>query len=393
MIETFFNGNPIKKDFEEFIDTPYALPLIAYMRDIYFGRGEYYTSYMMLEMLLKHDRWDMFDKVFARFLYIPDAHPYGSYKDIKYFCEYIRNETNFLNKRYIYHHIIRKFVNPQLMKDKTSETPSLLAKWLPREKGKFGWLVKEIAWCNYNDNYDLASHALKEYRMDITEINRRLDTTQIHMANRTWSEIKEFRGETLRLQNRAFMSNKNEDREKCSINLSKRPPFLNKSLVTPNYLVQTCLEINDPLFNDEWIKMVKSYPECKKYIPAVDCIEGIGLALMVAEKAGIKQVYTGTIGVNIDMPFNDKVKRLKDAIATLKPDYLDDNFILFSKNSDITQYTHLNMVHWNVIGPNMLPIKEGNLTIISGNDPLMLKCLLKGELTFKTMLNDSRYKF
>ena len=389
MIETFFNGNPIKKDFEEFIDTPYALPLIAYMRDIYLGRGEYYTSYMMLEMLLDHGRWDLFDKVFARFLYIPDAHPYGSYKDIKYFCEYIHEDSTIINKRDIYHHIIRKFINPQLMKDKTSETPSLLAKWLPREKSKFGWFVKEIAWCCYNDNYDLASQALKEYRKDITEINRRLDTTQIHMANRTWSEIKEFRGTTLKLQNRAFMSNKNEDRKICSINLSKRPPFMNKSLATPSYLAKNCLEINDPL----WTKLAESYPECKKYIPAVDCVEGIGLALMVAEKAGLKHVYTGAVGVNIDMPFHDKVKKLTDNIAPLKSDYLDDTFILFSKNSDITKYTHLNMVHWNVTGPNMLPVKEGNLTIISGNDSLMLKCLLKGELTFKTMLNDSRYNW
>ncbi len=393
-MEVFFNGMPLKKDFEQFIDTPYALHLIAYTRDIYLGNGIYNTAYMMCETLLEKGYFDMFDQVFERFLNIDGEHPYGSYKDIKYFCEYIRTQSTITYKRNIYHHIIRRFIQPQLAKDKISDTPSLLAKWLPREKSKFGWLVKEIAWCCYDEGQDLISHILKKYRQDITDINRKLDTVQIHMSNRTWSEISTFQGSTLQLYNRAFMSNKNEDRTKCSQNFVGRTPVFNKMLLTPQYLVYQSLLQKDPLFNYYWPRLVETYPKCKKYIPIVDCMEGIGLALMVAESCGIKHVYSGDKCINFDinMAFNDKIREIKHAIAPVKPDYLDDNFIVFSnKECDITKYGHLNIVYWNVTGDKSLPRKEGNVTLISGNDSLMLKCLLGGELTFEAMLKDSRY--
>ena len=395
-MEVFFNGQPLKKDFESYIDSPYVLSLIAYTRDIYLGRGSYNEAYMMLETSLMFETFEIFDKVFDRFFNMGENHPYGSYKDIKYFCEYIRKESTLNNifKRKVYHHIIRKFIRPQLEKDKISDNPSLLAKWLPREKGKFGWLVKEIAWCCYDEAYDLISHSLKQYRQDITSINRKLDTAQIHMSNGTWSDIKEFRGITLLLQERSFMSNKNEDRAICAKHLSERPPIFNKSLMTPQYLVQQSLLQKDPLYNNYWTNLCKSYPQCKKYIPAVDCMEGIGLALITAEACGLKNIITGTKSVNIDMDFNDKVREIKHAIAPVKPDYLDDNFIVFSnKECDISKYGHLNIVYWNVTGEKSLPRKEENVTLISGNDSLMLKCLLGGELTFEAMLKDSRYKF
>ena len=394
-MEVFFNGSPMKKDFENILDTSYSiysLSLIAYTRDIYLGRGQYYTAYMMLEVLL-HKDINLFDTIFAKILNIDGEHPYGSYKDIKYFCEYIRKESTILCKRDIYHHIIRKFIQPQLTKDKNSDTPSLLAKWLPREKGKFGWLVKEIAWCCYNEGYDLMSHALKQYREDIVTINKRLETPQIYMAANKWSDIKEFRGATLRLHERAFRSIINDDRIKCSQNLSERPPPFNKSLMTPQYLVNNSLLEKDPLYDFYWPTLVKSYPKCKKYIPAVDCIEGIGFALIVAESAELHHVYSDK-SINICMPFNDKVREVKNSITSLKIDYLEDNFIIFSnKECDITKYGDLRIVHWNVTGIPTFPRQEKNITIVSGNDSLMLKCFLKGELSFESMLNDSRYKF
>ena len=237
-MDIFFHGNPVKQDYLNYIDSPYSLSLIAYMRDIHLGRGEYYTSYMMLECLLEKKYYNIFESIFKRFFYIKDEHPYGSYKDIKYFCDYIRIESSIPNKREIYHYIIRNFIKPQLEIDKTSSNPSLLAKWLPREKSKFGWLAKEIAWCCYDENYDLISYSLQKYRKDIADINRRLETPQINMANGTWSKIKEFRGATLRLHERAFMSNKNEDREECSKHFNEKRVAWNYSLATPPFLVK-----------------------------------------------------------------------------------------------------------------------------------------------------------
>ena len=368
-LESFFNGQPLKEDFLPFLTNT---SLIGYMRDIYLGRGQYNTSYMMLATLIEYGRIDLFEYIFERFFHIEGQHPYGSYKDVKYFCGYIK-DSDLPNKRDLYHRIIRKFVKPQLEKDVISETPSLLAKWLPREKSKFGWLAKEIAWCCYDEGYDKSSHAMKQYRHDIAEINRRLDTAQIHM-NGQW-EIPELRGETLRLQYKSFMNH-------CPDRISKRERYFNQALITPQYLVSFSLEKKDPLYNYCWEDLSKTYPK-SKYLVAVDCVEGIGFALAAA--AGC--VYTGTKRINVNKPFNEAVRDLYHAVAPLQD--LDDYFILFTNKP--YKHNNLKMIHWNLSGPSEFPRQEDNTTIISGNDPLMLKCFLKGDLTFEAMLKDLRY--
>ena len=362
MTECFFNGQPLKEDFLPYLTNT---ALIGYTRDIYLGRGNYNTAYMMLATLIEYGRMDLFDHIFERFFHIEGQHPYGSYKDIKYFCGYIK-ESELPNKRDLYHHIIRKFIQPQLKKDISNE-PSLLAKWLPREKSKFGWLAKEIAWCCYNEGYDKNSHAMKQYRNDIAEINRRLDTAQIHMKPDDW-KIDELRGETLRLQYRSFMTH-------CPEQIKKREPYFNKALMTPQYLVKFSLEKKDPLYNYCWEEMSKQYPKTNLLV-AVDCVEGIGFAL--ASSSG--KVHTGTKCIDINRPFNEAVREIYHSLG---PVQVKEDFILF-RNKKPTQ---LNYVHWNVTGPAEFP-KDN---VISGNDPLMLKCYLKGELTFEAMLKDSRY--
>jgi len=372
-MECFFNGQPLKEDFLPFLTNT---SLIGYMRDIYLGRGDYNTSYMMLATLIEYGRMDLFDYIFERFFHM-EGHPYGSYKDIKYFCGYIK-ESELPNKRDLYHHIIRKFVKPQLEKDVISDTPSLLAKWLPREKSKFGWLAKEIAWCCYDEGYDLVSHTMKHYRTDIANINRRLDTAQIHMSEGQWN-ITELRGETLRLQYRSFMNH-------CPESIAKRERYFNQALMTPQYLVKFYLEKKDPLYNYCWEDISKTY-EKSNYLVAVDCVEGIGFALASARS----HVYTGSkmIAVNKGMTFNEDVREIYHALASLKG--MDDYFILFTNKEYDTKYDDLKMIHWNVTAPSEFPRQSNQATLISGNDPLMLKCFLKGDLTFEAMLKDSRY--
>jgi hypothetical protein len=363
MTECFFNGQPLKEDFLPHLTNT---ALIGYTRDIYLGRGNYNTAYMMLATLIKFNRMDLFDYIFERFFYIEGQHPYGSYKDIKYFCGYIK-ESELPNKRDLYHHIIRKFIKPQLEKDIISDTPTLLAKWLPREKSKFGWLAKEIAWVCYDEGYDKNSHAMKQYRNDITEINRRLDTAQIHMKPDDW-DIQELRGETLRLQYRTFMTH-------CPEQIKKREPYFNQALMTPQYLVNFSLAKKDPLYNYCWEELSKQYPKTKQSV-AVDCVEGIGFAVAAATD----YVYTGTKRIDVRRPFNEAVREIYHALA---PVQVKEDFILFTNK----EYKSGVNMHWNVTGEPAFP--KGN--IISGNNPLMLKCYLKGELTFEAMLKDSRY--
>ena len=359
MTECFFNGRPLKEDFLPHLTNT---ALIGYTRDIYLGRGNYNDAYMMLATLIEFNRLDLFDHIFERFFHM-EGHPYGSYKDIKYFCGYIR-DSNLPNKRDLYHHIIRKFVKPQLEKDVIADNPSLLAKWLPREKSKFGWLAKEIAWICYDEGYDKNSHAMKQYRNDITEINRRLDTAQIHMKPGDW-EIGELRGETLRLQYKSFMNH-------CPEQIRKREPYFNQALMTPQYLVNFSLEKKDPLYNYCWEDLSKQYNKTNLPV-AVDCVEGIGFALAAAKT----HVYT-TKCIDINKPFNEVVREIYHSLGPVQ-----GKGILFTNK----EYKGENYVHWNVTDPPAFP--KGN--VISGNDPLMLKCYLKGELTFEAMLKDSRY--
>ena len=69
----------------------YLYKLIAQTRDIIKGKGEYNLSYMLLsEWLLLGDEYipDIY-KVLDLFVDIENEHPYGSWKDLKYFCHYI----------------------------------------------------------------------------------------------------------------------------------------------------------------------------------------------------------------------------------------------------------------------------------------------------------------
>jgi hypothetical protein len=206
---------------------------------------------------------------------------------------------------------------------------------------------------------------MKQYRNDITEINRRLDTAQIHMKPDDW-DIQELRGETLRLQYRSFMSH-------CPEQIQKREPYFNQALMTPQYLVNFSLAKKDPLYNYCWEELSKQYPKTQMEV-AVDCVEGIGFALAAATD----YVYTGTKRIDIRRPFNEAVREIYHSLARVQ-----GKGILFT-NQDKPS-THL--VHWIVTDPPSF--QKGN--IISGNDPLMLKCYLKGELTFEAMLKDSRY--
>ena len=82
---------------------------------------------------------------------LPDCkmHPYGSWKDVKLFCHYVKEKTNDEN-----HPLILFSMNlmlSQLKKDSVSDTKiSLAGKWAPRQKSKYWWLFNKMAFKYYN---------------------------------------------------------------------------------------------------------------------------------------------------------------------------------------------------------------------------------------------------
>lgn len=229
--------------------------LIGNTRDIVDGKGEYTLSYMMIHT------WYKFYPALAEFalkcfvsLEVNDEfiHPYGSWKDIKYFCEYCKSQgVGYQGVGYqcgntlLIHYSIR-LLNDQIKKDyvtmllnEPTSFISLAAKWAPREKSSFGWLYTDLA-TNYfseflltaNTNEQLRKATLKcktEYRKILSAINRYLDTLQVKQCDKKWSSINFNKVTSISLskQNKAFLNIKkngetrfeeDEDRIGCATN-------------------------------------------------------------------------------------------------------------------------------------------------------------------------------
>lgn len=221
--------------------------LTANCRDIY-GKGERDLSYMQLL------EWWNYNPKLAYFLFenfivsTEINHPYGSWKDVKYFCQYVCNVTN--NKDHDFINYIVELSNFYLQKDyetllsekKRGVSLSLAGKWLPREKSKFGWLNKKLAhqmFSHYlktaknNDSKRKASlKCVIHYNKILVLLNDYLDTTQIKMCNGNWRYInfKNVTSKTLHLQKLSFMNKV----KKCG-NLSDRFELLDRTECANNF--------------------------------------------------------------------------------------------------------------------------------------------------------------
>lgn len=178
--------------------------MIGQTRDIIDGKGECTLTYMMIYT------WYIFFPVLAKFALrclvdIGDnkKHPYGSWKDIKYFCEYCRRQQGGLFTNLLFQYAV-KITNEQLKKDYVNyilniENISLVAKWIPREKSSFGWLYSEFAsdyyshylsTANTDDSFKKATAKCKtDYRKLLSKLNKHIDTLQIKQCSKEWRSI------------------------------------------------------------------------------------------------------------------------------------------------------------------------------------------------------------
>jgi len=218
--------------------------MIGQTRDIVDGKGECTLTYMMIYT------WYEFYPVLATFAVkcLVDlgegVHQYGSWKDMKYFCEYCKKQGSDVSHPLVEYCV--ELINEQLQKDSMKGhqgSISLLAKWVPREKSSFGWLYESLA-CNYFRHFletarteDAHSKAVKkcktQYRKVIADLNRKLDTTQIKQCGGDWTSIdfNKVTSVTTSKQKKAFLNvNKdgnvrfpdNQDRVECAEHFQAR---------------------------------------------------------------------------------------------------------------------------------------------------------------------------
>lgn len=246
--------------------------LIGYTRDIISGKGEYNLTYMLISGLYKFSQsvnCEKNDKYKIQAMSLSaieslirvevNEHPYGSWKDLKYFCNYHIEEKNRYNYNLnentdILFNKVIELICAQISCDEKSPKKTLAAKWIPREKSsKFGWITPILAMNYYkpwmkdtslkniyltpdSSQYKLARRkCLTHFRQLIAKINKELNTPQINQCNAKWSEIdfnKDVTSITLRKQSKAFQSIKkngeqrinlfkNEDRLQCAKNYKK----------------------------------------------------------------------------------------------------------------------------------------------------------------------------
>jgi hypothetical protein len=241
-IKSSDNNNIIERTVSiEYLSLLYRM--IGHTRDVIEGKGEFALSYMMIRT------WYDYYPSLAEFalnclVYLETAHPYGSWKDIKYFCEYCKSQGDTIAHPLIQYCI--KLINSQLAIDVSAPTNiSLAAKWVPREKAAFGWLFQELATNYYNkymisaigsvnpESYDKAVLKCKtQYRKLLTALNKRIDTVQIKQCNKSWKDIdfSKVTSITISKQKKAFLNIRKNgetrypdtiDRELCATNFNQ----------------------------------------------------------------------------------------------------------------------------------------------------------------------------
>lgn len=296
--------------------------MIGYTRDIVYGKGERDISYMMVYQFYQYFPIPAMFCLYTFTTSIHDNHiiPFGSWKDIPNLCEYVKYASpvkendeiitiiisimnNQLDKdrsawnTALYEYITEKKKNPMtlMIRPNGRDIMSFAAKWVPREKSKYGWLYEKmvIQWyssiypamlssAKTTEKYDSAILKCKmNYRKMVSALNKELDTVEVKQCSHKWSEInpENVPNNTLYKQKKAFLNiNSNmqprldtmfsDDRVKCSLNFKnylneKSKTVIHESIsqsgtvmtfdisVMEKCAISLCLKMNDPEIIDK----------------------------------------------------------------------------------------------------------------------------------------------
>ena len=226
-------------EYQELLITAYKM--IGHTRDIVDGKGEYTLAYMQL--LVWHEVFpNLALYALCLFVSFPEgAHPYGSWKDIKYFCNYCRDHGLPIS-----HPLLQtsfQLLNSQIFKDSNASSKTLAGKWAAREKcTKFGWIFEQLAY-SYFEHYlktaktDKSRAAAEkkckmDYRKLCSRLNKELCTTQVYQCANRWAEIDHSKTTSITnaKQKKAFLNltkentqrTELEDRIQCAENFKAR---------------------------------------------------------------------------------------------------------------------------------------------------------------------------
>lgn len=376
--------------------------MIGQTRDIVDGKGERNLTYMMITV------WYDFYPELAFFalnclnddLYF--QHTYGSWKDIKYFCNYCKekkgNEGHPLIKECI------KIVNFQLILDYYSINKiSLLAKWIPREKSKkFGWLFCYLAYDYFNyyiqsaknlySLYNAKNKCKSNYRTMISYLNAKIGTLERLQCSHQWSSINFNNITSLALHNqkKAFLKDDgDEDRKNCRENFKnyilntnhQRIKINCKHIGMNNFTKNACNLLNElkkknetenwelekDFLNQQWKENSLSTNDLGYIIPIIDISSSmlgdpldaaIALGIRVAEKSslGKRIIILGSSATCVNL--EDKTTFV-EMVQEIRKNELGINSNL---------YSGLDLIVDAILETKMEPSQVHNLSIIIFSD-------------------------
>jgi len=191
--------------------------MLGQTRDVLLGKGEHEISYMML--LAFYEVYPIL-AIYALYRFVQPIvgleNSYGSWRDIKYICAYIREHSAKGDS----HELIKisiELMNAQLLKDletwrfslhpRSQKHISNVAKWIPRENKQFHWLFERLVvdWTLDNKPYifdtftkpdsilKAVMKAKRLYRKKVSFLNKALDTTEIKQCSQKICDIEPSR--------------------------------------------------------------------------------------------------------------------------------------------------------------------------------------------------------
>ena len=131
----------------------------------------------------------------AYFYYLYQFYPELAYRFLDIVPEY-GTWGDLFKLCYISPHImwrVAELVDAQLCADEEAvlegRTPSLMAKWAPRENKKHGWIAKNFA-IYISRNHHPSTHRNTCYRRRMAALNRALGTVEVLECERRWAEVE-----------------------------------------------------------------------------------------------------------------------------------------------------------------------------------------------------------
>lgn len=289
--------------------------LIAYTRDIYVGKGERDLSYLMI--FTWHCYFPSY-AIRALELFTDSKYSIGSWKDIKYFCKWVRDYSSLGIDDPLITICIEK-MNRQFNLDRNRVNISMVAKWIPRESSQFEWLYNLMVthWVSTLSKKEkkklyTMNHVKQKYRKEMSSLNRILDTPQIKQCEQNWASIdpKKVSMITKNKQFCAFLNmthirNKSDmDRIKCKEHfefyyrnersVNTNPLFLNISM---GQWMRDMISLQYNSFDEkkqkiisDWENIQRDIPKMGNIIPILDLSipnmdDIIGIVFMIMEKS------------------------------------------------------------------------------------------------------------